>query len=203
VIQFGEGISSVCTVAYEETERGWKVEDAQASRDLLVLTETNSAGASRAIFRHGGDSDYRALPTNMVNVEMAADTVLFWTWDAGHVLVGSTRDRIRTLRPILLFARLPSNQSCVGIESAAGRFVLFRNECAGPGGGFASGAVERVLFDTSAGGTVARLDGIGGPVGVTPDGKIVAAGPEGICTVPAKADWGARPTSLSGSAWGR
>jgi hypothetical protein len=180
VIQFGEGTAPGCTVVYRTKGPGWTLADAQASRDLVVVTEAGSAGASRAIFHRYDNSEDRIVPIHLTNVEMAADAVVFWSWDEGNILVASTRDPSAP-RPITLFAQLPSNRSCVDVEATAGRFILFRNECTGHDG--AGGPVQRVLFDAGGKKTVATLDGLAGPVGVTPGGTILAAGTEGVCTV--------------------
>jgi hypothetical protein len=184
VIQFGEGASPACTVAFRETRPGWTLVDAQASRDLLVVTESGAAGATRAVFHRRDGSADRTLPVDPANVELAADAVVFWSFEDTSVLVGSTRDPIPTLTRVALFDRLPLNQACVAVEATAGRFVLFRNDCVGPDGG--PGASQRVLFDAAEKRPVAKLDGIAGPVGVRPDGKLLAAGPDGVCPVRAR-----------------
>jgi hypothetical protein len=112
---------------------------------------------------------------------MAADSVVFWSWSEGNILVASMRDPIPTPRPVALFPKLPPNRSCVDVETTVGRFILFRNECADRDGG--PDVVERVLFDATEKRTVAKLEGIAGPVGLLPDGKMLTAGPEGVCPV--------------------
>jgi hypothetical protein len=160
------------------------VVDAQANRDLLVLTEAGAAGALRAVFHRNDKTDDRTVAIGLTNVEMVGDAVVFWSWDEGNVLVASTRDAIPAPRPVPIFAHLPVNRSCVDVETTAGRFVLFRNECTGQDGSF--GPVQRVLFDAAEKRAVATFDGVVGPMGVTPDGKVIAAGPDGICDVRAR-----------------
>jgi hypothetical protein len=181
VIQFGEGTTPGCRVVYRTMGQGWTVDDAQAGRDLLVVTEGGSGGATRAVFHRDDKSEDRIVAVDLTNVEMAADSVVFWSWSEGNILVASMRDPIPTPRPVALFPKLPPNRSCVDVETTVGRFILFRNECAGQDGG--SGTVQRVLFDATERRTVATFDGLAGPVGLKPDGTVIAAGPDGICVV--------------------
>jgi hypothetical protein len=182
VFQLGEGMTPGCTVVYRETAPEWKVADAQATRDLLVLTEWGPHGALRAVFHRGGGQD-RLVAIDLFNyrVEIAADTIVFWSEDAGSILVASARDPAPTPRRVTLFPELPHpiSSSCLSVEGTAGRFVLFRKQCLDEG----PESVERVLFDANEKRTIARLHGITGPAGVTPDGRIIAAGPEGVCPV--------------------
>jgi hypothetical protein len=182
VIEFGGGSGSECTVAYRETAPEWTVDDAQASRDVLVVTELGTKGANRAIFRHRSDGKDYVVAIDLMRVEMAGDTVVFWSPHAGRILLASTRDPTPTPRPLTLFGQLPVGEPCIDVEASAGRFILFRNECLSQKDG-GTGVVERVLFDATAQRAVAKLEGIAGPVGVTPDGKMIAAGPDGICPV--------------------
>ena len=184
VIQFGQGTTPGCMVVYRTKGEGWSLVDAQASRDLLVVTEGGPAGATRAVFHRNDKGEDRVVAVDSTNVEMAADTVVFWSWDEGKILVASTRDPAPAPQPVVLFAHLPSNRSCVDVETTAGRFILFRNECTGPNGG--SGTVQRVLFDAAEKRAIATFDGVAGPMGVTADGKVIAAEPEGICDVRAR-----------------
>lgn len=184
VIEFGEGTAPGCTVVYRTKGQGWTVMDAQATRDLLVVTEAGSAGAIRAVFHRNDKSEDRIVAVDLTNIEMTTDAVVFWSWDEGKILVASPRDATSTPRSVPIFAHLPANRSCVDVETTAGRFILFRNECTGQDGGF--GPVQRVLFDASEKRILATFDGVAGPMGLISDGKVIAAGPEGICDVRAK-----------------
>ena len=84
------------------------------------------------------------------------------------------------MQPVELFADLPLNESCIDVEATAGHFVVFRNNCA-RSANRGSPTVDRALLDAAAKKVVARLQGLSGPVGVTPNGRLLTALPEGVC----------------------
>jgi hypothetical protein len=191
VIQFGEGTSPGCALAYEETTQGWTVEDVQASRDVLVITESGAKGASRAVFHYGKGSEDRAVRIDdLMNVELADDVAVFWSFTGGSVSVVSARDPKLAMRSVEIFNDLPINESRISVEAAAGRFLIFRNDCARTVTGKSPG-IDRVLFDAVGGKVAARLPALAGPVGVTPNGHLVAALPEGVCVHSEEAGGGA------------